>query len=91
MAKKFEVTGLKKKQYRGSSVPTVDKKIISADNAEKAKQKFEKENQYYNAVGAVELGELDQQIRTHDAKSEKVKEEEKEKPEKGKKDAGPTE
>ena len=76
MAKEFEVTGLKKKQYRGSSVETVIKKTVKAENEKKAAEKFEKENGYYAAVGVVELNKIDKQIRSQDEKQEKLEKEE---------------
>jgi hypothetical protein len=50
MSRKYAILGLKKKQYRGSTGPTVKKEIVSADSKEKAKEKFEKENSIYEAV-----------------------------------------
>jgi hypothetical protein len=48
MAEKYEVTGLKKRQYRGDSSPTTIKQTVSADSAEKAGDKFEKDNPKYD-------------------------------------------
>ena len=50
MSRKYAILGLNKKQYRGSTGPTVKKETVSAYSKEKAKEKFEKENSIYEAV-----------------------------------------
>jgi len=50
MAKNFFIVGLKKRRNRGNSFPTVIKRTIKADSEGKAKELFEKENSFYDAV-----------------------------------------
>jgi len=53
--KQFTINGLKKPQFRGNSLPSVQTETIKAESAEKAGKLFEKKHEHYKATAIHEL------------------------------------
>jgi hypothetical protein len=71
--KKYDITGLMKRKYRGAGLNTVTQVVITAESAEKAAAKFGKEYPKYEITQVVEKASSEQESKekTHSQKEEK--------------------